>query len=127
MEEYYLRDIWRIQNPEAREYSWFKTGNLNKASRIDFALVSGGLDQYIENSIYISALFTDHRAMYMVVDPSQVERGRGFWKLNTQLLKEEKYIQLINSEIKQTLKACSEKRPKQKMGKNKTKSQKENQ
>ena len=33
-EEFSMSDIWRVQNGERREYSWFKTGDLTKASRI---------------------------------------------------------------------------------------------
>ena len=39
IDQYYLKDVWRIQNPYKREYSWFKSGDIKKASRIDYALV----------------------------------------------------------------------------------------
>ena len=44
MEQFYLNDVWRIQNPDSRQYSWYKRGDLYKASRIDLALVSAGMD-----------------------------------------------------------------------------------
>ena len=43
MEQYSLKDVWRDRYPESKEYSWIKRNvNLEKASRIDFALVSAG-------------------------------------------------------------------------------------
>ena len=81
MEELCLKDIWRNRNEETREYSWRKGGDITKASRIDYALVSAGLDQHTEYVTYISALFTDHRALYMVVNINPVERGTGYWKV----------------------------------------------
>ena len=80
MDQYFLRDIWRIQNPDKMEYSWFKIGKEIKASRIDMALISGGLDQNIKMIQYLSSIKTDHRGICMVVDFTKAERGRGFWK-----------------------------------------------
>ena len=54
MDKYYLKDIWRVQNEDLEEYSWMKRCRQrenDKASRIDFALVSGGLDQTIKNPL----------------------------------------------------------------------------
>ena len=84
--EYSLKDIWRIQNGEKREYSWFKSGDLKKASRIDYAMVSAGLDQKIKVIMYIPGCFTDHRALYILVEIRHQERGVGYWKLNTRFL-----------------------------------------
>ena len=56
MEEYILKDTWRIQNPDKREYSWFKTGEITKASRLDFALISAGIDQKVKSSKFVSLM-----------------------------------------------------------------------
>ena len=73
-------------NPE-RNFHGEKKGQFQKASRIDFALVSAGLDQ---NILYVPSFKTDHRALYMVVDTSQNERGKGFWKNEHKVFEEEK-------------------------------------
>ena len=103
MDEFHLKDIWRIQNGNKREYSWFKKGNIQKASRIDFGLISAGLDQKVKTTTYIDSLKSDHRGLYMVIDLKLVERGRGFWKLNTKLLRNKNYIDIINAEISKTI------------------------
>ena len=103
-EEFYLRDIWRDRNPDIREFSWKQSRHWPiKASRIDFALVSGGLDQQIQTVQYLSSVFTDHRGIYLVVQLENNERGTGYWKLNNSLLASADYIELMNEEIKQTL------------------------
>ena len=112
MDHYYLKDIWRIHYPDQKEYSWFKRGNVFKASRIDFALVSGGLDQKVKHSTYLASLKTDHRALFMTVDMEYSERGRGFWKMNTSLLQEKEYIGTINKELEATLKLTEASNPK---------------
>ena len=102
MEEFYLRDVWRQRNEEKREYSWFKKDLLSrerKASRIDMALVSGGLDQNVEMIEYLSSIKTDHRAIYMVISFNSEERGRGFWKFNCSLLQNREFLQQMNQEL----------------------------
>ena len=111
MDEFHMRDVWRIHHGEKREYSWWKKGNITKASRIDFALVSGGLDQKVELVQYLSSIKTDHRAIYMVIDINYIERGTGFWKFNTSLLEKADFIEKINEELEQTLVATEQKQP----------------
>ena len=119
MDHYLLKDIWRIRYKEKREYSWFKkdrTTGERKASRIDLALVSGGLDQYIEHTQYLSSIETDHRALYMLVDVSQVQRGRGFWKLNTSYLSNRKYVEEMNTELQISIQSTQNWNPQDRWG-----------
>ena len=110
MEEYMMVDLWRLRNPEKKEYSWKKKGSYpSKASRIDMALVSKGIDQKVEMIDYFSSVFTDHRAVYMVVDLKPFERGKGYWKLNASLLQDKEYIDMINKELEKSITSSIEK------------------
>ena len=110
MDHYNLRDVWRIHNGDRREYSWFKTQqNLQKASRIDYALLSAGLDQKAKAFTYLPSIMSDHRPLYFVIDLDYDERGAGYWKFNTKLLQEKEFIILINNEIDRTISMCSQK------------------
>ena len=112
MDHFSLKDIWRIQNGDKREFSWMKKGQYPiKASRIDLALVSAGLDQKVAISEYISSIYTDHRALYLVFDLIPFQRGTGYWKLNTSLLQNQHFVQEINTEIDQTIRSLSGKCP----------------
>ena len=111
MEEFYLKDVWRIQNPDRREYSWIKEGNLRKASRIDFALVSAGLDQNIKSCTYLNRIKSDHRGLYMCIENNHFERGTGYWKLNTQMLQHKEYVDEVTQEIHLVLDSTSRKNP----------------
>ena len=114
MEEFSLKETWRERNMENKEYSWMKKGNINKASRIDYALISGGLDQHISYITYISSIMTDHRAMYMVVDLNLKERGNGYWKFNNQLLQNLEYLDYLNKEIEKCIASLKQKNPEEK-------------
>ena len=105
---------------------WIKKGNLQKASRIDYALTSGGLDQRVETIQYISSVQTDHRAIYMVVNLSPFERGRGYWKFNTQLLQDPKYLDFMNDEIQKCIASTISMNPKQRWETLKTRNKKNN-
>ena len=114
MDEFYLKDMWRIRNEERREFSWYKGSHIGmeaKASRIDIALVSGGLDQEVKEIMYISSIMTDHRAIYLVVDLKGHERGCGYWKFNVLHLKEQDFLAGMNKEIDFTLSSNVDKNP----------------
>ena len=114
MDQYNLYDIWRLRYGEKREYSWTKVGNRGedrKASQIDLALVSAGLDQSVKNVLYVSSIQTDHRAIYIVIELTQNDRGKGFWKMNASLLNEVACIRCINEEIDRSLEICRDKNP----------------
>ena len=113
--QFYLLDIWRIRNMGKKEYSWIKKNSYpNKASRIDFALVSGGLDQYIQMTQYVSSIYTDHRGLYLLLEVLDTERGTGYWKLNNSLLQDAKYIEQMNQEIRKSIISAGLKEPKEK-------------
>ena len=86
---------------------------LNKASRIDLAFVSGGIDQKTKNVTYIPGVMTDHRALYLCLDLSLNERGAGFWKFNVKLLKNTDFLQHMNNELVTSIKSTENKQPQQ--------------
>ena len=98
IDEYYLTDIWRERNPNMTRYSWRRLCN-NQHSRIDFALVSQGFSNLIENCTYIASILTDHSALYLYVSENNNKRGPGYWKLNTSLLQNTDACERITSEI----------------------------
>ena len=99
MNEYFLKETWRERNMDRKEYSWYKGGTRNIASRIDYALISSGLDQKVEIIQYIASIKTDHRAIYLVVECQSFERGIGFWKMNTSYLQNIEYVSKMNVEL----------------------------
>ena len=106
MTEYSLTEVWRDRNLNKEQYSWEKRirSRLEQASRIDYMLVSRGLDSDVENITYIEAVKTDHLALFASVKMSKNERGSGYWKLNCKLLQDDKYVELITETIRNTIK-----------------------
>ena len=111
IDEFKLVDVWRVQNGDKREYSWFKAGNINKASRLDFALVSAGIDQRVKSPTYLAGVLSDHRPLYFLVELDQNERGSGYWKFNTSYLQNISFVQEMNIELECINKLVEEKCP----------------
>ena len=68
MSELRLTDVWRDRNENKMEFSWTRRGAKDgrlQASRIDYALVSKGVDNWVENPMYVSAFHTDLRAFHL--------------------------------------------------------------
>ena len=94
-----LVDIWRVRNPEKELYTWMRAKPKYVASRIDFALVTQGLTASVQNTMYLPGIHTDHMAQYVLIDLLHHDRGKGYWKLNTTLLKQKDFVQQMNDLI----------------------------
>ena len=86
--EYNLEDIWRRRTPTAREYTW---GLGEPALCIHLWLTS----KYLEINIKQVSIFTtpysrrDHKAIDIHIKCNTIERGRGVWKMNLNVVKSE--------------------------------------
>ena len=97
MDDLLLCDVWRIHNPDKKQYSWMKLEKKRTlASRIDYALVSQNIIQNIENVTYIPGIKTDHSAVFVALDLIGYDRGKGYWKMNTKYLRDEEYVKEMN-------------------------------
>ena len=114
-DELSLVDVWRVRNPEVKEYSWMRIKNKTiSASRIDYALVTQGLADKVQNAMYLAGIQSDHRAYFIAIDVNQIDRGRGYWKLNTLHLQKKEFYDCINSCIEKTKEQYTELDPMEK-------------
>ena len=104
MEEYMLCDIWRVRNPTAKRFSWYRSqhnvrNNLKslQASRLDLPIVSDGLGNQIHDVFYLNGLKSDHSALFLGIDLHPQERGSSYWKFNTSLLQTKDFVSKMNS------------------------------
>ena len=98
MENNYLSDVWRDRHENDRQYSWANAAK-TKFSRLDFALVSKGLDTNVQNMLFLNGIQTDHRAFVLTIVTSQGDRGPGFWKFNNQYIKDSIFCEKLQSEL----------------------------
>ena len=97
-----LFDIWRLFNPEAKKYTW-RQNQPAIHCRLDFFLVSESSLCDVTHADIVLGFKTDHSMITLNVAPHSNPRGKGFWKLNTSLLSEMKYVQEIKTTIESTV------------------------
>ena len=98
-ENFNMIDIWRINNPEERKYTWARRNPQIKMARLDYFLVSNQLQNSIKHIQITPGFRTDHSIVSFMLTENVVGRGKGFWKLNCSLLKEKQFVQNIEEII----------------------------
>lgn len=96
-----LIDIWRELNPSKKQFTWQRKNNRNEATRIDFFLISPQLRPLILSSDIRPAVIshTDHQAISLKIKERQKNRGRGYFKINNSILKNNAYQNIITNII----------------------------
>ena len=97
MENLNLVDVWRDRNPRVHRFSYCRGKPRISSSRIDYALVSKGCDNYCSTVMYLPAPSTDHSTFFIAFNMEEVKRGSGYWKFNDSLLNKSKYLEEMNS------------------------------
>ena len=117
MDEYMLYDAWRVRNENEIQYSWSKNFDEEcKASRIDLALVSSTVMQGMHDTFFKAGIKTDHRALVIIVDIVQKDRGPGYWKLNSNHLNDPHFKEELGKAIAQDMLALQQKSDKNRWG-----------
>ena len=102
MDEIDLIDIWRVRNPQLRQYT---RRDMSKAglvqSRIDFWLVSMSLEYQVTSSSIKPGNNSDHSIINLTLEFLEThKRGKGYWKFNNSLLRDQKYVSIIKTTMK---------------------------
>ena len=99
MLDFNLIDIWRLRNPDKKRFTW-KQKNPFIQRRLDYWLISDEFQDNVDNTDIISAIKTDHAAIFLQIDSIEKQpTGPSYWKLNSSLLDDQKYIELIKDNI----------------------------
>ena len=99
MDNLELLDMFAIQNPHNKVFSYIHPSNSERNSRIDYILTSKHMQNLISETSIICCPAPDHKAVILKLNLNPNKRGKGYWKLNNSLLKDEIYKNLIKSEI----------------------------
>ena len=98
VEENKLFDIWRMFNDDQKQFTW-KQKNKPIMRRLDYILCNESFLEKIVSSTISNMPYSDHRAVIIDASYNINVRGSGFWKFNNALLKDKKYIDMINETI----------------------------
>jgi len=96
-----LVDVWRTYNPTTKRFTWRQNNPLIQ-SRLDYFFISLNLMQNIENCDIKPSIKTDHSMLILRMTlHKNTQRGPGFWKFNSSLLKDIVYIDYMKEIISQ--------------------------
>ena len=96
-------DIWRTLHPNNHRYTWHRR-KPEIHCRLDFFLISSSIVCDTNLADILPGYKTDHSMIQLTIVLHHNPRGRGLWRLNTSLLKDEEYVEQIKIVIEQTRK-----------------------
>lgn len=95
-----LVDVYRHFNTDKKRYTW-RRRNPVKQARLDYIISSNTLLDIVKSCDILPSYRSDHSPVKINIMINKFVRGRGVFRMNTELLKNENYIQLINKIIKE--------------------------
>ena len=111
METSHMVDVWRIRNEDRMEFSWKRNNPRLQASRIDLAIATRGLDQFITNCFYFHGVMSDHRPLYINLEGKNNERGPGYWKFNASHLHSKQFLEDLKINLEKDIRATESMQP----------------
>ena len=93
-----LLDIWRVQNPDTRRFTW-GSKKPYKRSRLDYCLISQGLMGLCPKADIKPSYKSDHSPIEITLNITKQPRGKSQWKFNNKLLENNDYLEMVRNEI----------------------------
>ena len=90
-------NLERSIHPDGKGFTWRKRNPRKKIS------VAQSMNAYVMNSKIIPGYRTDHSAITLKVCFRQSERGKGYWKFNSSLLRDINYVNIVKKCIAETI------------------------
>lgn len=98
MHDSQLIDVWRVQHPNERDYTFFSPVH-RTYSRLDYMLVDHSLLDSIEESKIEIVTLSDHAPVMMTVKINGLQKVPFTWRLNEKLLEKDRIAEKIQQEI----------------------------
>ena len=105
LETYDLNDTWRLTYPDSRRYTWRNRSKHGFCqSRLDYFFCSNHLLYSFSKITIDASIKTDHSIISIELNlhNESMKKGPGFWKLNTNLLRDPEYVKRIKSTIQES-------------------------
>ena len=101
-EPYDLCGIWRARNTKSRRFTFAQKHSSGFIQRkIDYIFISNTLQELVTTTEILTPISTDHSPVtFSLSKGKDCLRGKGFWKFNTSLTKDQTYIHEIKKLIR---------------------------
>ena len=98
IENYDLTDPYRELYPELKKFTWRKNNPIKQA-RLDFYLISQGLNQHVHDIHILNSYRSDHSPIMLHLKMNNFIIGKGLWKFNNSLLHDIEYSAAVKETI----------------------------
>ena len=101
IESFELCDIWRIQNPTGKRFT-FRLNHISGYMQrmLDYLFVSTKLQESINNTDILTSLSTDHSPISFTLKRSQIiAKGKGLWIFNSSLTLNKEFVEKMKEHI----------------------------
>ena len=100
-ESYELCDIWRVRDTKSRQFTFTQKHSSDFIQRrLDYILISNTLQELVTTTETVTPISTDHSpVLFSLSKGKDCLRGKGFWKFNSSLTKDQNYITEIRKLI----------------------------
>ena len=99
MDENYILDAWRLRNPEKFCFTWKRDFPTKVMSRLDYVLITSATMGWIEDIFIHLGYKSDHSVIGLILEPINVQRGKGYWKFNNLLVEDAEFVSKLGGEI----------------------------
>ena len=97
-----LADSWRIKHPSINMHTWSR-GVPAIARRLDYIFIDENMIPFLQTSKIKTLGFSDHRAVITNFRFASFKRGKSRFKMNTSLLKDLEYVNLMKLRIRKCI------------------------
>ena len=98
-----LTDIWRVRHQKEFKYTWSRSTK-NVFRRLDYFLISSKTQQIVTQTGIDPAYRSDHSAPWIMIRlENRIQKGPGYWKLNTSHLNDKQYYEESCKNIDETI------------------------
>ena len=103
LDNFDLVDVWKYLNPELVQFTYIDSSPRMCNSRIDLLLLSKCLRSLCCSSKIDHAPVPDHKVVSVHLQAKVNDRGKGYWKINNNLLKSKEYEEGISELIQDVI------------------------
>ena len=112
-ENFNLCDIWRIRNPKTKRFTFRQkhaSGFIQR--RLDYFFISTNLQYSAKKTDVLASFCSDHSPILLSFcrQKSECTRGKGLWKFNSSLTKNNEYVEKMKKLISDTLSTIDDER-----------------
>jgi len=89
-----LVDVWRSFNENEEHFTW-GIKNPIKMARLDFFLATEDLMANFSSSSILPKYKSDHAPVLLKMNTTSDEHGKGYWKFNNSLLRDQNFVKIV--------------------------------